>query len=67
MSKLDEYVAKRSKGNPNFANLVEQEKINLEISVKVRTLRESMGMSQRSFANLVGKPQSTIARIAQIN
>lgn len=63
MSKLDEYVAKRSKSNPNFANLVEQEKINLEVSVKVRTLRESMGMSQRSFANLVGKPQSTIARI----
>ncbi|MHB9953670.1 helix-turn-helix domain-containing protein [Ligilactobacillus murinus] len=63
MSKLDEYVAKRSKNNPNFSNLVEQEKINLEVSVKVRTLRESMGMSQRSFANLVGKPQSTIARI----
>lgn len=63
MSKIDEYVAERSKNNPEFAKLVEQENINLEVAVKVRELRENMGMSQRDFASLVGKPQSTIARI----
>ena len=63
MSKIDEYVAERSKNNPDFANLVEQENINLEVAVKVRNLRENMGMSQREFASLIGKPQSTIARI----
>ncbi|WP_010580662.1 helix-turn-helix domain-containing protein [Liquorilactobacillus vini] len=63
MSKIDEYVAERSKDNPDFAKLVEQENINLEVAVKVRDLRENMGMSQREFATLVGKPQSTIARI----
>ncbi|WP_281166141.1 helix-turn-helix domain-containing protein [Liquorilactobacillus sicerae] len=63
MSKIDEYVAERSKDNPGFAKLVEQENINLEVAVKVRDLRENMGMSQREFAALVGKPQSTIARI----
>jgi ribosome-binding protein aMBF1 (putative translation factor) len=63
MSKIDEYVAERSKNNPDFANLVEQENINLEVAVKVRDLRENMGMSQREFASLIGKPQSTIARI----
>lgn len=63
MSKIDEYVAERSKNNPDFAKLVEQENINLEVAVKVRDLRENMGMSQREFANLIGKPQSTIARI----
>lgn len=63
MSKIDEYVAERSKNNPDFANLVEQESINLEVAVKVRDLRENMGMSQREFASLIGKPQSTIARI----
>uniref|UniRef100_UPI002626AFF8 helix-turn-helix domain-containing protein n=1 Tax=uncultured Streptococcus sp. TaxID=83427 RepID=UPI002626AFF8 len=61
--KIDEYVAERSKNNPDFANLVEQENINLEVAVKVRNLRENMGMSQREFASLIGKPQSTIARI----
>lgn len=63
MSKIDEYVAARGKTDPTFAQLVEQENINLEVAVKVRDLREQMGMSQREFANLVGKPQSTIARI----
>ncbi|MGQ2384096.1 helix-turn-helix domain-containing protein [Lactiplantibacillus plantarum] len=46
-----------------FAKIVEQENINLEVAVKVRDLRENMSMSQRAFANLIGKPQSTIARI----
>ncbi|MCP0888078.1 helix-turn-helix domain-containing protein (plasmid) [Ligilactobacillus sp. WILCCON 0076] len=63
MSKIDEYVAERSKNNPDFAKIVEQENINLEVAVKVRDLRENMGMSQREFASLIGKPQSTIARI----
>ncbi|KIS02565.1 helix-turn-helix domain-containing protein [Paucilactobacillus wasatchensis] len=63
MSKIDEYVTERSKNNPDFAKLVEQENINLEVAVKVRDLRENMGMNQRAFANLIGKPQSTIARI----
>lgn len=63
MSKIDEYVAERSKNNPDFVKLVEQENINLEVAVKVRDLRENMGMSQRAFASLIGKPQSTIARI----
>lgn len=63
MSKIDEYVAERSKDNLDFAKLVEQENINLEVAVKVRDLRENMGMSKRAFASLIGKPQSTIARI----
>ena len=63
MSKLDAYVAKRSKNSPEFAQIVEQENINLEVAVKVRDLRENMGLSQHEFANLIGKPQSTIALI----
>ena len=63
MSKLDAYVVERSKNNPEFAQIVEQENIKLEVAVKVRDLRENMGLSQREFASLIGKPQSTIARI----
>ena len=63
MKKIDEYVTERSINNPAFAKLVEQENINLEVAVKVRELREKLGMSQREFASLIGKPQSTIARI----
>lgn len=60
MIKLDAYVAERSKNNSEFAQIIEQENINLEVAVKVHDLRENMGMSQREFACLVGKPQSTI-------
>lgn len=63
MSKLDAYVAERSKKNPEFAQIVEQENINLEVALKVHDLRTNMGLSQREFASLIGKPQSTIARI----
>lgn len=31
--------------------------------MKVHDLRTNMGLSQREFASLIGKPQSTIARI----
>lgn len=63
MSKIDDYIARRSEKEPEFANLVEQANINLEVAVKVRDLREKLALSQREFATLVGKPQSTIARI----
>lgn len=63
MNKLDVYISERSKNNPEFAQIVEQENINLEVAVKVHDLRENMGLSQREFASLMGKPQSTIARI----
>lgn len=63
MSKIDDYIARRSEKEPEFANLVEQANINLEVAVKVRDLREKLALSQREFAVLVGKPQSTIARI----
>ena len=52
MSKLDAYVAERSKKNPKFSQIVEQENINLEVAVKVHDLRENMGLSQREFATL---------------
>lgn len=63
MSKIDTYITKRSTKSPEFAKQIEQENINLEVAVKVRDLRENLGMTQRDFADLIGKPQSTVARI----
>lgn len=63
MSKVDDYAAKRSQRDPAFARSAEQYNINLDVAVKVRDLRDSLNMSQREFASLVHKPQSTIARI----
>ncbi len=63
MSKIDEYAKQRSQRDPEFAQAARQDNINLEVAVQVRNLREEMGMTQREFAALVKKPQSTIARI----
>lgn len=63
MSKIDEYIARRSKQSPEFAKAYKKESQQLQVAVEVRKLREKFNMSQREFAKLVGKPQSTIARI----
>lgn len=63
MSKIDEYIAKRSKINPNFKKQYDEENLNLEIAVQIRNIRKSQNMSQRLLAEKMGKPQSTIARI----
>jgi len=62
-SKTEEYLNHRSANDPQFARLAQQEGFNLEAAVAVRQLRDTKHLSQRDFAKLVGKPQSTIARI----
>lgn len=63
MSKIDDYVAKRSCKSTEFAKEYKEQNQQLQVAVEVRNLRDKLGMSQREFAKLVGKPQSTIARI----
>lgn len=63
MSKIDEYIAKRSQQSATFAQEYQAANQQLQIGVEVQKLRDTLGMSQREFANLVGKPQSTISRI----
>jgi len=63
MGFIDDYIKNRSAKEPEFAKAIQKESANLEAAVAVRELRDSLKMSQRNFAKLVGKPQSTIARI----
>lgn len=63
MSKIDEYIAKRSQKSTVFAREYKEENQQLQVAVKVHNLRDKLGMSQREFAKMVGKPQSTLARI----
>lgn len=63
MTWIDQYIADRSQTDPEFATAVKQDSQRLDAAVAVRGLREQLDLSQRQFAELVGKPQSTIARI----
>lgn len=63
MNKIDQYIAGRSAKSPAFSQKFKNENQRLQIAVEVWNLRDNLGMTQREFANLVDKPQSTIARI----
>jgi len=63
MTLTSDYIKQRSAADPEFAALARQAAFNLDAAVAVRNLRDEKHMTQRAFAKLVGKPQSTIARI----
>lgn len=63
MSKINEYIKNRSQKSSEFVKEYQEENQRLQVAVAVRNLRSKLGMTQREFASLVGKPQSTIARI----
>lgn len=60
MSKIDEYIAKRSQKSVAFVREYKEENQQLQVAVEVQNLRDKLGMSQHEFAKMVGKPQSTI-------
>jgi len=62
-TKIDDYIAQRSAEDPAFAKQATQLSLNMDAAVAVRQLRKEQALTQRAFAKLVGKPQSTIARI----
>ncbi|WP_265488908.1 hypothetical protein [Lactobacillus sp. PV034] len=44
MSKIDEYIAKRSKQSANFAKAYKEENQKLQLAVKVRNIKEKLGI-----------------------
>ena len=63
MSKIDEIIASEKTDDPIFAREFDKECERQTVAVALMKLRESEGLSQRQLAEIVGKPQSTIARI----
>lgn len=66
MSGIDDMIEELSK-NKEFKEAYDQEQTKLNIAVQVMKLREELNMTKREMASLVGKPQSTIARIENGN
>lgn len=63
MSYTDELIAKYNKQDVAFEKDYAAECEKLDIAVALTKLREEEGLSQKQLAELVHKPQSTIARI----
>lgn len=60
---IDNYFENQSVNDPKIKKLISEEKMASEAAIKVYELRKELGLTQREFGKLVGKPQSTIARI----
>jgi DNA-binding XRE family transcriptional regulator len=67
MSAIDELILQMDSENSDFAENVKHEQQKLAAAVALMELREESGLSQRQFAEKVGKPQSTISRIENGN
>lgn len=63
MSQIDELIKKDIQKNPKLAKQYRQVSLNLDAAVLIKEMRSDLGMTQKEFANYVGKPQSTIGRI----
>jgi len=63
MSKVKEYIKKRSAESPKFKKQLEIERERLDLAIKLAELRNRSGYTQKELANKIGKPQSTISRI----
>ncbi|MDQ0202861.1 helix-turn-helix domain-containing protein [Pectinatus haikarae] len=67
MSDIKNYIAEKAKSDPAIYERIAKETAYLDAAIAVHTFRQKQGLSQRDFAKIVGKPQSTIARIENGN
>ncbi|TLQ49507.1 helix-turn-helix transcriptional regulator [Ruoffia tabacinasalis] len=65
--KTSKYISEMKQSDKNFSDRMEQEGKKFDYAVLVMKLRESLGLTQFEFAELVNKPQSTITRIENGN
>lgn len=63
MTKVNQYIANRTKDNPKLEKLINIENERLEIAVMLTELRLDAGLTQKELAKRLNKPQSTISRI----
>jgi DNA-binding XRE family transcriptional regulator len=63
MSEIKKLIEKKKGESAEFAKAYQQEGEKLDIAIALLKLCEQEGLSQREFAKLVHKSQSTIARI----
>ena len=63
MSWVEDKIKEEAQKDPQFMTWFEEESNKLDIAVAMTELRENTGLTQREFAEKVGKQQSVIARI----
>jgi len=65
--KFSDYLEKEKNNNLGLSKIIEKEDKKLNYAVAIMELRISLNLTQKEFAQVVNKPQSTIARIENGN
>lgn len=63
MSWVEDKIKEQAAKDPEFMTWFEEEGNKMDIAVTMTELRVNTGLTQRQFADKVGKKQSVIARI----
>ncbi len=56
-------LRKRVEGDPELRELVEEERVNLQVALAIRMARDEAGLTQKALAEMVGTTQSVISRL----
>lgn len=56
-------LKERIEKDPELQELVEQERVNLQVALAIREAREAAGLTQKELAKMTGTTQSVISRL----
>jgi len=65
MSETSDYIKQRLVNHPKFAKALNQQRLNLDVSVAVAQLRTEKKLTQTELAKRIGESRATVDQLEQ--